>query len=274
MQAPQAAVQSFGYPSVKFRGSTPVTWGHFRALLQLLHEVFGPQYAFAPLHRCEGGINCLRWPGGISTEPEEGDMDRSSPPCRKAIRFELDLYGCWPSSECKIHSTVTDAWIIFNKHADVTQISAEGQGCAAWTEDEIGRFGACISKAFSWDILKSPGSRKALQIAAQRGWNQRGVSQSFAEWVESLCVQGNYHYDAAPEVADFLTDFAEDAADVVDAGCRTWPAFRRNYLLKIGFKSWPTPVKRAAAHTYHEWKFGPGGRLKSPKYGRPVARPY
>jgi len=277
MQAQQAAEQPVSFPSVKFR-SSPVTWGDFKTLLQLLHDVFGPQYAFAPLHRCEGGINCLRWPGGISTEPEEGDMDHSRPCCRKAIRFEF--YGCWPSSACKILSTVTDAWPLFSGYpgttrTDVTQLSAESRGCAAWTEDEIGRFSACISKAFAWDILKSPGSRKALEIATERGWNQRGVPQvGFAEWMESLCVQGEYRYDAAPEVAVFLTNFANDITNVVDAGCRTWQNFRKNYLLRIGFEDWPNSTKRAAAHTYHEWKFGPGGRLRSPKYGRPVARPY
>ena len=53
--------------------SENVTWKHIKDLIVLMKERFGDLYDFAPLHRSEGGINCLRWPPNqITTEDDEG----------------------------------------------------------------------------------------------------------------------------------------------------------------------------------------------------------
>lgn len=143
---------------------TTVTWGHVRRLLERLHEVLGPEYQFAPLHRSEGGIECLRWPGSASTGG------------RKAVRF--DFHGCWPSENCEIRADVTDQWPLYpcqfsRGMRTVTQIYLEGQHSAPWTEEETAKIGACIAAVFSWPVLVSPGYQRIRDVSHELGYTAR-----------------------------------------------------------------------------------------------------
>merc|ERR1712124_90807 len=130
-----------------------------------------------------------------------------------------------------------------------------------------------ISKAFGWPILSSSVDAEVLDIIDNLGCTSI-IAQTFVTWMRSWRMpdSSTYKYESAPEVADFLQSFAREGENVLDNRCGTWREFRDEYLSRW-FDSWPPTFKQAAANTYHEWKFGLGGRRRSPKYVKPAARP-
>lgn len=117
---------------------SPITWGQFKHFVSVLENAFGDDYGFAPLHRSEGGINCLWSPDHVSTEPANGPSSAGDS-VRKAVRFSFRF---WPSNECYFTEDLPNDYVIEPHQCRQMQIIGEGENSKPWTKDEMIVFGA------------------------------------------------------------------------------------------------------------------------------------
>ena len=136
-------------PDLETKGCT-VSYYDFEELLQNCRDVFGPEYEFERLYRCEGGIAVRKCPQGICHN--DG----------KNVR--LNLRG-WPWGDTKDmteEEKKNTKLMAQNRLQTRNSLLFKGDRIH-WTQEEMQLMTCCVAATFGWQPRRSVGWRALVR---------------------------------------------------------------------------------------------------------------